>query len=136
MKQALMTLVMLLVVLGAIFEPVLAHDRDGRYAKLDPEMHKWFESLHSGKGPCCADADGNVVADADWESVNDPAKPSVHFRVRMDVSKIEGQVDMQWLDVEDDALVTVPNKFGRTMVWPIRGYLGTTIRCFMPGPMT
>jgi len=33
-------------------------------------------------------------------------------------------------------VITEPNRAGRTMVWPLRGYLGTTIRCFMPGSMT
>jgi hypothetical protein len=31
---------------------------------------------------------------------------------------------------------SLPNRAGRTMVWPLRGYLGLTIRCFMPGSMT
>ena len=29
-----------------------------------------------------------------------------------------------------------PNRYGRTMVWPTKGTLGTSIRCFMPGTMT
>ena len=36
----------------------------------------------------------------------------------------------------EDAVITEPNRVGRTMVWPITGYGGTTIRCFMPGSMT
>ena len=46
-----------------------------------------------------------VVADVDWESKDG------HYRVRL-----EGQ----WIDVPDD-VITVPNRFGRTMVWPIKG---------------
>ena len=42
----------------------------------------------------------------------------------------------EWIDVPDDAVITEPNRAGRTMVWPIKGALGTTIRCFMPGSMT
>jgi hypothetical protein len=38
--------------------------------------------------------------------------------------------------VPDDAVITEPNRVGRTMVWPIRGYQGLSIRCFMPGSMT
>jgi len=34
------------------------------------------------------------------------------------------------------SVITEPNRVGRTMVWPLRGYLGLTIRCFMPGSMT
>ena len=38
---------------------------DGRYA--NSPLKPWFDSLKSGKGPCCSDADGSVVADVDWE---------------------------------------------------------------------
>ena len=98
-----------------------ARDPDGRYAAQNPELHKWFESLRSGKGPCCSDADGTAVADVDWETSNG------HYRVRL---------DGEWIEVPDEAVITEPNRIGRTMVWPIRGYLGVSIRCFMPGSMT
>ena len=42
----------------------------------------------------------------------------------------------EWYDVPDDAVITEPNRVGRTMVWPIHGYQGLSIRCFMPGSMT
>jgi hypothetical protein len=97
-----------------------SHARDdGRYA--NSPLKPWFDNLKSGKGPCCSDADGYAVSDPDWESKNG------HFRVR-----IEGE----WHDVPDDALITEPNRVGRTMVWPIKGWGGLTIRCFMPGSMT
>jgi hypothetical protein len=86
-----------------------------------PELKAWFDSLRSGKGPCCSDADGTAVSDVDWQSVNG------HYRVRL---------DGEWIDVPDEAVITEPNRVGRTMVWPLRGYMGTTIRCFMPGSMT
>lgn len=107
-----------------------ARDRDGRYAKSDPALHDWFEGLRSGKGPCCSDADGSSVSDVDWRTKDG------HYQVRLDVAFEIGKTDMQWIDVPDDAVITEPNKIGKTMVWPIRGYLGTTIRCFMPGSMT
>jgi hypothetical protein len=47
-----------------------------------------------------------------------------HYRVRL-----EGR----WIDVPDDAVVTEPNRAGRTMVWPMRFDGETFIRCFMPG---
>jgi hypothetical protein len=50
-----------------------------------------------------------------------------HYRVRLDGERI---------DVPDEAVITEPNRAGRTLVWPLRGYMGTTIRCFMPGSMT
>jgi hypothetical protein len=98
-----------------------ARDLDGRYAKANPELKAWFDGLRSGKGPCCSDADGTAVSDVDWESANG------HYRVRL---------DGEWIDVPDEAVITEPNRVGRTMVWPIRGYLGIAIRCFMPGSMT
>ena len=68
--------------------------------------------------------DGFTVADPDWESKGG------HYRVRL---------DGQWIDVPDDAVVTVPNLVGRTMVWPVPMIEGETnsmmIRCFMPGSM-
>jgi hypothetical protein len=99
-----------------------ARDR-GQFAKSTPEMKAWFDSLKSGKGfLCCSDADGTAVSDVDWESKDG------HYRVRL---------GGQWIDVPDDALVTVPNRAGRTMVWPMPMIEGDTIkiRCFMPGSM-
>ena len=99
-------------------ENAVARD-DGRYA--GSPLKPWFDSLRSGKGPCCSDADGSAVADVDWESRDG------HYRVRL-----EGE----WIDVPDDAVITEPNRAGRTMVWPVKGTLGISIRCFLPGSMT
>ena len=96
-----------------------ARDLDGRYA--NSPLKPWFDSLASGKGLCCSDADGTALSDVDWQS-NDG-----HYRVWL---------DGEWHDVHDDAVIKVPNLAGRTMVWPMRGVVGLTIRCFMPGPMT
>jgi hypothetical protein len=92
---------------------------DGRFATSP--LKPWFDSLRSGKGPCCSDADGVVIADPDWESKEG------HYRVRL---------DGEWILVPDDAVITEPNRAGRTMVWPVKGSLGTSIRCFLPGSMT
>ncbi|MDB5636113.1 MAG: hypothetical protein JWP51_1021 [Bradyrhizobium sp.] len=91
---------------------------DGRYA--NSPLRAWFDSLRSGKGPCRSDADGFTISDPDWVS------RSGHYRVR---------IDNEWVDVPDDAVITEPNRAGRTMVWPVKGSLGTSIRCFMPGCM-
>ena len=99
---------------------VQARDR-GQFANTNPEIKAWFDSLASRKGPCCSDADGTAVSDVDWETHGG------RYRVRL---------DGEWVDVPDEAVITEPNRVGRTMVWPIRGYLGVTIRCFMPGSMT
>jgi hypothetical protein len=101
---------------AAFIGAVQARD-DGRYS-LSP-IKPWFDSLRSGKGPCCSDADGFAVLDPDWES------KSGHCRVR---------IDIEWIDVPDDAVITEPNWWA--MVWPIKGSLGISIRCFMPGSMT
>lgn len=104
--------------LAILFGRADARD-DGRYA--GSPLKPWFDSLASKKGPCCSDADGSVVQDADWESKNG------HYRV-----KIKGD----WYDVPDDAVLTVPNLYGKTMVWPVSGgWSGLTIRCFIPGSM-
>ena len=42
---------------------------------------------------------------------------------------------MIWVEVPDEAVITEPNKAGRTMVWPVYGPEGVSIRCFMPGSM-
>ena len=91
---------------------------DGRYA--NSPLKPWFDSLKSGRGPCGSDADGSVVADVDWESKDG------HYRVRL---------WGQWIDVPDDAVITEPNRAGRTMVWPVKGASGISIRCFLPGSM-
>ena len=106
----------------AIFvAPALAHDPNR------PELNSWFDHLASGYGPCCSNADGTALSDVDWQSKDG------HYRVRL---------DGQWIDVPDDAVVTVPNLVGRTMVWPMPpGYdyeanvPSPKIRCFMPGSM-
>jgi len=115
-----------LVVAGPTLTPhkAAARDLDGRYA--NSPLKGWFDSLRSGKGPCCSDADGTALADVDWEAKGG------HYRVR-----IEGQ----WWDVPDDAVIKEPNRVGRTMVWPVYispmgGPVRIDIRCFMPGSMT
>lgn len=109
--------------LAATFVTVALARDDGRYA--NSPLKPWFDSLKSGKGPCCSDADGFAVSDPDWDTKRDGDR--VHYRVR-----IEGE----WHDVPPDALITEPNLYGKTMVWPIKGWGGLTIRCFMPGSMT
>ena len=120
----------LIVLLIASLLPVSAAAHDA----AQPELNQWFDSLKSEKGPCCSNADGTALSDSDWESVNDPNKPSVHYRVF---------IESKWWDVPDEAVIKEPNRAGHTMVWPIyyRGFgaasgLSISIRCFMPGAMT
>ena len=51
-------------------------------------------------------------------------------------SGLEARWEGQWIDVPDDAVITVPNLAGRTMIWPLKGASGISIRCFLPGSMT
>jgi hypothetical protein len=103
---------------------VYARDLDGKYK--DSPLHAWFDSLASKKGLCCSFADGRTVEDPD---------------VQMDANHYRVRVDGEWVDVPDDALVTVPNKFGQAVVWPYNdwdadGKKHIKIRCFMPGAGT
>jgi hypothetical protein len=116
--------ILLVASLVALSLPALGRDLDGRYAASP--LKPWFDHLSSGKGLCCSDADGTALSDVDWESREG------RYRVR-----IEGQ----WIDVPDEAVITEPNRAGRTMVWPIYyrsegSAVRIEIRCFMPGSMT
>jgi hypothetical protein len=93
---------------------------DGRYT--NSPLKGWFESLHSrAGGPCCADADGTALDEVDWDTQDG------HYRVRL-----QGN----WVVVPDDAVITEPNRAGRTFVWPYYVNGRAMIRCFMPGSMT
>jgi hypothetical protein len=86
-----------------------------------PELNGWYESLHSGKGPCCDGSEAKRVDDADWDSKDG------HYRVR---------IDGEWVDVPNDAVVDGPNRAGRTMVWPYYLNGHPKVRCFMLGTMS
>ena len=118
MKRVVFGLALSLVV-TCLAGSVTARDIDGRYA--NSPLKQWFDNLKSGRGLCCSMADGQSVADPDWDSKDG------HYRVRL---------ENNWIDVPDDALITEPNRAGRTMVWPIRFDNQISIRCFMPGSMT
>jgi hypothetical protein len=92
-----------------------AHDH------VRPELNGWYQSLRSGKGPCCDGSDARRVDDADWESQDG------HYRVR---------IDGEWVDVPRDAVVDGPNRAGRAMVWPYYQDGHPKARCFMPGSMS
>jgi hypothetical protein len=94
-----------------------ARDLNGQYN--DSPLKGWFNTLQSGKGLCCSVADGRTVDDPDWGDANG------HYWVVVDGTKYV---------IPDDALVRVPNKAGRAIVWPATGPDGGIyIRCFIPG---
>src|SRR4051812_27897889 len=117
LRTLLLALISVGLLFGLLFGRAIARD-DGRYA--GSPLKPWFDSLRSGKGPCCSDADGFAIADPDWQSKEG------HYLVRL---------DGEWIAVPDDAVITEPNRAGRTMVWPVKGTLGISIRCFLPGSM-
>jgi hypothetical protein len=120
MLLAALGIAAVIVVFGLMTSGVRARDLDGRFAASP--LKPWFDSLRSGRGPCCSDADGTAVSDPDWETKDG------HYRVRI------GGI---WIVVPDDALITEPNRVGRAMVWPVyHDGLPAVIRCFMPGSMT
>ena len=93
----------------------IAHDPHG-----DPAMTEWMKGLHSGHGVCCSGYDAVVLSDPDWKSEDG------HYKVK---------IDGEWITVPDDAVVEESNRYGPALVWPIKGYNGTSIRCFLPGAM-
>lgn len=124
-----MRFIALLVLVHLSCSPAIIHDLlrvrdDGRYA--GSPLKEWFDGLHSGKGPCCSDADGSVLADVDWEVT------SKGYRVR--IQDLDGP--MVWMDVPEDAVLNEPNRYGKTMVWPMYRDGHVTIRCFIAGSLT
>lgn len=111
------------IALACLLVPAKAHD-DGRYAAENPELHKWFDQLASGKGLCCSFADGAKVEDVDWDTAR-ADDGSVRYRVRL---------NGEWIVVPDAAVVKEPNRLGTPVVWPYQDSTGNTqIRCFLPG---
>lgn len=90
----------------------LAKD-DGRYAQSP--LKSWFDSLRSGKGPCCSDADGEET----------------EYQIRNGRYWIP--VEGVMIEVPDAALLTQPNRFGRPMKWLFMENGKKAIRCFIPG---
>jgi hypothetical protein len=124
---------------------IKAHARDLNGQWAGSPLKAWFDSLQSSRGMCCSFADGISLKDVEWDTklekdgkihyrvfmcAKDPVAPSVQTAF-MDCTKKD------WVVVPDIAVVTVPNKYGRAVVWPYFDAVGATqIRCFMPGSMT
>lgn len=114
-------IVAILILIWAITHTAKARDL-GQYVQMPPELREWFGKLQSKKNIlCCADADGY---DAQWDTKGD------HYIV----FSPDG-----WVDVPDEAVVTVPNKAGVAKVWWYwdgEGHKTRKVRCFMPGTQT
>jgi hypothetical protein len=121
-RRGLVVFLLATILIAALaFSDAYPRDQTGQHA--NSTLKGWFDKLSSGNGLCCSDADGNVVLDADWDTAN-PMRDG-HYRVR---------IDGEWVDVPDRAVITAPNLFGRTMVWPTWSGGVVSVRCFLPGP--
>jgi hypothetical protein len=116
---------LVLPLLCLIATPAATKD-DGKWA-MSPNK-EWFDSLRSGLGPCCSDADGAALAIDDW------APEGTSYRVR---------VNGRWYHVPDSAVLRIHNILGHAMVWPIEETVGgfptgniINIRCFLPGDLS
>ncbi len=59
MKSILMTMVVLLLAVGYLFEPVISRDL-GQWENTDPAVHEWYRTLTRPdypQGICCTEAD-------------------------------------------------------------------------------
>lgn len=109
---------------AAAYAMLLAAAR-AHLAQATPEMNEWLSQQSNGRGDmCCSSADGSTIPDVDWQTTPD----GKHYQVRL-----EGQ----WRDVDDNKVVTAPNRFGPAVVWTYRTQAAIggrlEIRCFMPG---
>src|SRR5262249_16709763 len=102
-------IVSLLLTTAALMPGAAARD-DGRYA--NSPLKEWFESLKSGKGFCCAEADGR---DTEYD-IRDS-----RYWVPVNGGGAEGP---------EDAGIKDANKAGRRILWVDRLQ---NIRCFIPG---
>jgi len=103
-----------------------------------PDLTKWFMSLRSKQGAlCCDGSEAMHLSNVDWTA---PDSSSHHYRVKIPVNveayeraRHSEEVESMWVDVPDNAVIDDPNKEGTALVWPTYGYIGATVRCFMPG---
>lgn len=110
---AIVTIGVMMIVF-MVMSSARAHDHNR------PFLNDWLKGLHSkSKALCCDGSDTDAIED--WETKDS------RYRV-----KFRGQ----WYDVPETALVDGPNKGGDALLWMNKGYLGFSVRCFMPGSMT
>ena len=118
MRRALrkIVIVFVIVVLGACAAIYKAWGHD----HSRPMLNDWLKSLHSkNKAWCCNGDDTDAIED--WDTKDS------RYRV-----KFRGN----WYDVPDEAIVDGPNHGGDALLWMNKGYLGSSVRCFLPGSMT
>lgn len=111
---ALLGVSLLLLCMALLIHPVQAHDHSR------PGLLDWLKSLQNRNNMVCCDGTDTDAIEG-WETRDG------RYRVRF-----RGQ----WYQVPEDALVDGPNKGGDALLWMNKGYLGFSVRCFMPGSMT
>jgi len=121
------------VVLMVWAAAVLAHDHNRA------DLSKWFEKLQDRKGDlCCDGSEAMHLAQVDWEingnryRVRVPTTPGGFQRAMAGAANVE----TEWVYVPDEAVIDEPNRANVTLVWPLYGPMGVSVRCFMPGTMT
>jgi hypothetical protein len=96
----------------------------GQYRNVDPAIREWIQGLKDKAGQgCCDTADGHP-AEYEWDIAGN------RYRV---------QIEGEWYDVPQDAVIDGPNKLGYATVWywwswEVDGKKIHHIRCFLPGP--
>src|SRR6516165_544454 len=111
-RQHAIALLSAVTILSALaYAPARAHDPSGQWASLSSDMREWFKSLRSGSHgtPCCEEADGEHIADVDWDT-QEGSTGETHYRVFLLGA---------WREVPDAAVVTEPNRYGPAVVWPV-----------------
>lgn len=113
----------------------MAHARDnGQYSQVSPEIRQWWKNQRIPGGQfagqsCCSEADGTF---AEAETRGDK------WFARFSVKSGGQEYPIDWMQVPDEAVMTVPNRYGAPIVWYGAQYnngkiANVWIRCFMPG---
>ncbi len=100
--------------------PAAGRDTTNLSRTLSPDVQDWVRGLRGANNIlCCDDADG---IDPVWD---------------MQTSGYRVQFRGDWLRVEPDALLNIPNRLGVARAWI--GFTADSkpyVRCFIPGPTT
>lgn len=111
----------IMVAIALTFSSALGRDPDGKYEKADPVMAAWFKSLKSQTGEaCCGMSDGWALQDTDWRTKD---------------GRYQVFLADEWVDVPDNAVISEPNRYRKTVVWAHYGNGHAEVRCFLPGSM-
>jgi hypothetical protein len=113
----LASVIALIFLVSSLVSRAHAHDQN------KPELDSWYRSLQSGKGPCCGgpSEDATHLDELQWRSKGDG---------------YEVFIEGHWIEVPPAAIVPVPNKDGRALVWLYYLMGEPVVRCFIPGTLS